>query len=91
MKIGSGVRSVNEALFIRHFTDDLTLFCAGRRLELTEHEREILRMADIRLFEYPVSGIRIDDDRSVVLTMPHGLAFRFDILYSMLGTQVQSQ
>jgi thioredoxin reductase (NADPH) len=88
--IGSGSRCVREALFIKHFTSDLTLISVGSEMALSEKDRALLRKNEIRVVEEPISEVFIDGDKIGALRMYSGEALSFDSLYSMLGISVHS-
>jgi thioredoxin reductase (NADPH) len=88
--IGSGSRSVNEALFIRDYTEDLTLLTLGSKMSLRDHDREVLMVAKIRVIEEPISEVFLEDNRISAVRMYSGATHGFDTLYSMLGVSVNS-
>lgn len=89
--IGSGRRSVREALFIRHFSDDLTLLTLGEEIGLSERDYEVLSQANVRIVEEPVSKVLLDGDSIAAVRMYSGTTHHFDALYSMLGIKVKSE
>jgi thioredoxin reductase (NADPH) len=88
--IGSGSRCVREALFIKHFTSDLTLISLGEHMTLSDKDRETLRRNEIRVVEEPISEVFLEGDKIGALRMHGGEALSFDSLYSMLGVSVHS-
>lgn len=88
--IGHGASLVREALFIRHFTADLTILGLGRELGIGDPDREKLRAAGIRIVEEPIAEISIERGRISALRGESGAIHRFDTLYSALGTKVRS-
>jgi thioredoxin reductase (NADPH) len=88
--IGHGKQAINEALFIRHFADDLTLLTLGKEMALSDEERRILRDADIHVIEEPIEEVSIEREKIEALRMRSGKAHFFDTLYSALGTKVRS-
>jgi thioredoxin reductase (NADPH) len=88
--IGSGSRSVREALFIKHFTPDLTLVSLANDIALSEKDRATLKENGIRIVEEPISEVFIDGDKIGALRMHSGEALSFDSVYSMLGVSVHS-
>lgn len=81
--IGVGEKGVREALFIRRYTADLTLFTLGASVT-DEHRRE-LASAGIALVDTPVTDVHVDADVLVGLQTADGRTHRFDTLYSALG------
>jgi thioredoxin reductase (NADPH) len=88
--IGHGKQAINEALFIRHFADDLTLLTLGKEMALSDEERRILGDADIHVIEEPIEEVSIEREKIEALRMRSGKAHFFDTLYSALGTKVRS-
>lgn len=77
-----------EALYVRHFTDRLTVFRVDDDVQFTDAQRRRLADARISLASEPVSSIRLWSGRVVVR---HGEAeTTLDSLYGALGTEVHS-
>jgi thioredoxin reductase (NADPH) len=83
--IGSGTKGVAEAHFIRHFSDELTLFSLGRA-GIDEREREGLAARGIAVVEAKVTELQREGQAIVGLRTEDGRDFRFDTLYSALGS-----
>jgi thioredoxin reductase (NADPH) len=88
--IGNGNKCAREALFIRHFTADLTLLTLGKNLGLTERDREAMHDAGIRVIEAPMSALSFDGNKIAAFRVESGEEHRFDSVYSMLGVIVRS-
>lgn len=88
--IGNGNKCAREALFIRHFTADLTLLTLGKNLGLTEQDRKTMRDAGIRVIEAPMSALSFDGNKIAAFRVESGEEHRFDSVYSMLGVIVRS-
>jgi thioredoxin reductase (NADPH) len=88
--IGYGKKLVKEALFLRDYSADLTVFSLGREMELGAPERNKLRRNGIAIVEEPVTRVDIEDKRIVALHGESGKAYRFDTVYSALGVTVRS-
>lgn len=82
--IGAGARGAREALFIRHFSDDVTLFTLGGDAQ-SDADRAALQAAGIRVVEEPLAEVHVEHDAIVGLQTIDGRAHRFDTLYSALG------
>lgn len=89
--IGYGKHLVKEALFIRHYTADLTLLSLGRQIELTDADRKLLSGKGIRIIEEPIGEVCMDGRKIAGLRGAGGKEYRFDTLYSALGTKVRSE
>lgn len=81
--IGTGAKGVREALFIRRFTADLTLFTLGA--SVTHDDRRDLGAAGIALVDAAVTDVHVERDALVGLQTADGRTHRFDTLYSALG------
>ena len=91
--MGSGDRIAREALYLRQFTDDLTLFTIGLREEQpiaapllvrVEGEGIILREAPLlRLVPYQEEGVRV--------CLADGTEVEVDMLFTGLGCCVKSE
>jgi thioredoxin reductase (NADPH) len=88
--IGKGEAGVNEALFIRHYTADLTLLTLGNEPKLNEAQRKLLYEASIKLIEDPVIAVETEGRRISGLKMADKSVLRFDTMYSALGSIVRS-
>lgn len=88
--IGKGAKAVREALFIRTYTDRLTVFNVGDPALMDEQHRDWLREAGIRLVEQPVARVRTQDDLLIGLETADGEVHDFDTLYSALGEKPRS-
>jgi thioredoxin reductase (NADPH) len=88
--IGIGLKGVNEARFLRHYTDQLMLFTLGAKHEITDEERISLAALGIPMVEEPLAEVCTELGAIVGLTVRSGKTFRFDTLYSALGCNVRS-
>lgn len=80
---------VAEALYLRHFTADVTLFMAAGAQALTAQERASLTEAGVRWTDAPVDAVRLEQGR-VAVVQAHGTRW-CDTLYAALGVTVHSQ
>lgn len=87
--IGTGEHGVNEALFLRGFTRDVTLVAPGAAHDLDAACRGKLAAADIRHVDGPCTPIRIVGD-GIAVTTPGGVV-TFDSLYPALGSTIRSE
>ncbi|VTU26559.1 Thioredoxin reductase [Variovorax sp. PBS-H4] len=86
--LANGPTGVQEALYLRHFTPDLTLFMTPDAQALAPAERERLARAGIRLAVGAVESIRDWNGR---ISVRHGGAdTACESLYSALGLEVHS-
>jgi thioredoxin reductase (NADPH) len=88
--VGYGKKLVQEALFLRSYSADITLFSLGREMELSAPDRSKLRHSGIAIVEEATTKVSLDGNRIVALHGESGRVYRFDTLYSALGVAVQS-
>ncbi|MEP7206410.1 MAG: NAD(P)/FAD-dependent oxidoreductase [Casimicrobiaceae bacterium] len=83
--IGAGAKALREAMFLRRYSADLTVFTLGRELDLSAVQRAELDAADIAIVEAPVDEVFLESDALVGLQTADGREHRFQTLYSALG------
>lgn len=88
--LGRGAEGLREALFLRTYTDDITLMSLGEPVDLSAEQRGSAEMAGIVLMEEPVASVEIENDRIASLTTAGGLCKPFESVYSALGDNVRS-
>lgn len=88
--IGWGKGGLQEALFLRTYTADITLLTLGKAMVLEGGDPDTLRGAGIRVVEEPVGAVEIEGGRIRALRMESGKSQGFDTLYSALGACVRS-
>ena len=89
--IGRGIKGVNEAQFLRHYTDDLTLFTLSAEHEIGADDRAALEASGIRFVDEPLEEVCTESGAIVGVTTRSGRTYRFDTLYSALGCNVRSE
>ncbi|HCY61472.1 MAG TPA: NAD(P)/FAD-dependent oxidoreductase [Oxalobacteraceae bacterium] len=87
---GQGETGVKEALFIRHYTSDLSLINLGDEKKLNDQERKLLCKANIKLIEQPIVEVQTAGKRITGLKISDATVLHFDALYSALGSLVLS-
>ena len=87
--IGSGNHGVQEALFIRSYTADVTLIAPDRALHLSANDQETLQAAGIECVNGPAQGVAIADDCITVATGEGH--YTFDSIYPALGSDTHTQ
>jgi len=88
--IGFGAGALTEALFLRTYSDDVTLLTLGEPMDLTEEDRRRLGDAGVAVIEEPIVELDVGDGRIKCLHTASG-EHRFDTLYSALGAKVRSE
>jgi thioredoxin reductase (NADPH) len=87
--IGSSGRGVAEAVFLRGFTEDITLIAPDAAHDLDAEDRAELERYGIKIVDGPCQAVAIDEDRVVVQTA-HG-PVAFDSVYPALGSDTHTE
>ena len=82
--IGSGPHGVAEAVFIRGFTEDITLIAPDRAHELEPGDLDRLREFGIACVDGPCQAVAAVD-KCITVATPYG-EYRFDSVYPALGS-----
>ncbi|HEX8668258.1 MAG TPA: NAD(P)/FAD-dependent oxidoreductase [Allosphingosinicella sp.] len=82
--IGSGSHGVAEAVFIRGFTDDITLIAPDKAHDLAEEDRAKLREYGIECVDGPCQAVAAHEECIVVDTADGH--YTFDSVYPALGS-----
>ncbi len=83
--IGHSAHGVREALFLRTYSDDVTLIHVGEPRTLSHEDRAQLKAANLPLIETPIDKVQVENDRIVAFSTG-GKVCRFDTVYSALGS-----
>ena len=86
--IGAGSRGVRETLFLRAYTERLTLISPGADQDLLPDDRRALNEAGVQLLDGPVSDFRLEDQGLSVVCAKGRRTF--DTVYPALGSDVHS-
>lgn len=89
--IGNDHHCVREAAFLRHYTDDITVLGTTSDARLSIEQRRELEQQGIGSNDAHVLSVTECSDRGIALRLSDGDVQRFDVLYSAMGTQPQSQ
>jgi thioredoxin reductase (NADPH) len=84
--IGDGDKAAREALFLRIYTDRLTVIHVGAPQNLSDESRGKLAEAGIDVIETPIEQVVIEEERIAALDFGEGRQVRFDSVYSALGS-----
>ena len=82
--IGHSAHGVREALFLRSYSDDVTLIHVGEPGTLTHDDRAQLKAANLPLIETVIDKVQIEHDR-IAAFHTGGQVRKFDTVYSALG------
>jgi thioredoxin reductase (NADPH) len=87
--IGSGSHGVAEAVFIRGFTDDITLVAPDRSHDLSDEDKARMDEFGIKCIDGPCQDASIAD-KCITLTTPYG-EHVFDSVYPALGSDTHTE
>ncbi len=88
--IGRGKDGLQEALFIRHFTPEVSLFSLTEPLMLTAQDQERITRSGVRAVHDPVERLALDEADLMKLYLRGDTQECFDVVYVALGTMVNS-
>jgi thioredoxin reductase (NADPH) len=84
--IGNSEKAVNEAVFLKLYTDRLTVLNVGAPENLTVEDRKRAAEAGVTIVDTPVSNVHVEGDRIVALSLADGQRCDIDTLYAAMGT-----
>lgn len=87
--IGARTRGFKEAVFLRMYTEDVTLVAPDGLLELTDAERQRLEVLGVMMHEGPCDALQLADGLIQVPLEHQTLVF--DSVYPALGSQIRSE
>lgn len=88
--LGRGEHGAREALFLRSYTELVTLVHVGAPEELTAEHRAVLRSHAIDVIDSPADSVAVEKDRIEALCFA-GVNRRFDSVYSALGMEPRAE
>ena len=89
--MGAGEHAAAEALFLRTYTDKLSLLLPREAEALAPDTLTALAAAKIGLIHADVASVQLGDDGVTALSVEDGQTHRFDVVYSAFGTTSQTQ
>lgn len=87
--LGTKLHGLEEALFLRMYSADVTLIAPEGEHALTQEERRQLSEAGVKMCDGPCDPLCIDGEQIVVPT-PHGRV-AYDCVYPALGSVIRSE
>lgn len=87
--IGSGKGGINEAIFLRSFTADVTLIAADRRIDISGEDQARLQEAGIVTVDGPAEAVAAMEG-CITIDTAEG-HFTFDSVYPALGSDTHIQ
>jgi len=88
--LGDSRHGVDEAIFLRTYTGDLTLIHVGSPSDLDDQARRDLQAAGVELVETAIAAVRVEGDRIRALDFGEGDVRELDSVYSALGATPQN-
>jgi thioredoxin reductase (NADPH) len=88
--LGDGDHAAAEALFLRTYTDRLSLLISGDPEELSSKTRRSLKVARVEVRKVGVGSVELQTDGVTALLADDGQIHRFDAVYSAFGTTSQT-
>ena len=89
--IGHGQKLASETLFLRAYTERLSVFGLPPGMGLSMRERKQLQEVGARLIDAPVLDISTEVSGGLRLQLADGCVQQVDTLYSALGSRIRSQ
>ena len=87
--IGTGSHGMNEAVFLRMYSEDVTLIAPEAEHALSDEERGTLADLGVAIVAGPCAPLRIEE-AEIIAPTPSG-DLRFDSLYPALGSVIRSE
>jgi thioredoxin reductase (NADPH) len=87
--VGSSAKGAREAVFMRTYSDRVSLIHVGEPEILSDEDRRRLARAGVDIVETTINAVRIEDDRITAFDFEDGEVRHFDVIYSALGTTPQ--
>jgi len=88
--IGSSAKGAREAMFMRTYSDAVSLIHVGEPATLDAACRLELAKMGIDVVETHINAVRIEADRIAAFDFEDGVHRDFDVVYSALGTTARS-
>jgi thioredoxin reductase (NADPH) len=88
--LGRGKGGFGEALFIRHYAAQVSLFTLSEPIDITDRDREKLDRMQVRVVRDPVARLEYCGTDAMRLHLRSGAHEDFDVVYGALGTMVNS-
>ncbi len=89
--MGSGRSAAGEALFLRGYSDDVTVVTLGHTLGVEDEDRQRLNDASIRIIEKPLADVSFSDTEVIRINFEDGEELLADAIYSGMGTVPRTQ
>ena len=83
--LGHGTSGLEEAAFLAHYSNDVTLLTLGEPMDPTVDDYRRMVEKGLRVVEEPVVEVCIESGRIARLVLESGETLAFDTIYSALG------
>lgn len=88
--IGANARCLNEAIFLLHYSKQITVLTMGAKFLCSAAQQENATNAGIRIIRDAVSAIKVTDRKIEFIELESGERLVFDTLYSAQGTKIRA-
>ena len=88
--LGPLQRVMAKALFLRTYTPDIVILATDKDLDISDADREALRLVGIPIPHEPVADLVLAGG-AVTAIMASGMRIELDVLYPALGAHVRSE
>lgn len=88
--IGRGDGGLAEALFVRHYSDDVSVFTLDEPIAISPKQQAQIEQMPVRIVREPVARLVYESDSAICIALRGGAQERFDVVYGALGTLVNS-
>lgn len=88
--IGYGKKVLEESLFLKTYTQDITILTTGRPIYLSRQDVSLLENQQIKIITDSISDLIIKKNKITAFRLKSGTACNFDTIYSALGTIAHS-
>lgn len=88
--LGVGSSGLHEALFLRTYTNDVTLLSHGQPLQLSDEDLKVAESAGVRLVSDVVTAVGVEGDKIKSVNLGEQ-CLPFDSLYSAMGSTARSR
>lgn len=88
--LGEGIRGVNEARFLKTFSQDISLIAYHGVKSFSEDELKLAKDSGIKVFKNPINKITLTGDKISGLCFETEGEYQFDTIYSALGATMRN-
>ncbi|RMX21090.1 NAD(P)/FAD-dependent oxidoreductase [Legionella jordanis] len=89
--LGQGIKGLNEALFIRHYSPYIFLLTCGKLLRTGSKRKNAAEQAKIVVIEEPICRIELEKDKPSTIYFKEHPPLKVDTIYSALGYKMNNE